>query len=79
MRGTLPSSRHTKTAVADGDVSIWFQLAAAYVFLTPRRPFLYTVSAELSALSATVAALTTYTTAYLTAYLALNPNYYSYY
>ena len=77
MRGTSPSSRHVEVAVVDGDVSIWLQLAAAYVFLILRRPFLYIVSVKLSALSTTVAALTTSTTAYLTTYSALNLSYYS--
>ena len=68
----LPSNHYAETAAANGNISIWLQSAAAYISLTPHWPFLCTVSAELSALSTTAAALTTYTAAYLIAYLALN-------
>jgi len=69
---------YAETAATDSNIFIWFQLAATYVFLTLYWPFLYTVSAESSALSsATTAALATYTAAYSTAYLTLNPNYFS--
>ena len=79
MRGVLPSNYYTETAAVSSNVSIWLQLAAAYVFLIPRRPFLCIVSVESSALFTTAAALTTYTAACSTAYLALNLSYCSCY